>query len=75
MANDTLKMKTNGHRDLQSIDAMGNEITHSQDIASNGDYLGRQPSDMSGRNHFDEEYLIDKSEPASENAPNHATSE
>ncbi len=64
-----------GHKDLQTHDAQRNEMTHKQDIASNGDYLGRQPSDTSGKNHFDEEYLIDRNEPAAEDAPNHATSE
>jgi hypothetical protein len=38
------------------------EMTHSEDYACNGDYLGRQQSDVSGHNHFDEEYFVDESE-------------
>jgi len=35
------------------------ELTHAEDFATNGDYLGRRPGDVSGRNHFDEEYFVD----------------
>jgi hypothetical protein len=38
------------------------DLTHGEDYARNGDYLGRQPSDLSGHNHFDEEYFVDESE-------------
>ncbi len=40
----------------------GRELTHREDFARNGDYLGRLPGDVSGRNHFDEEYFVDESE-------------
>jgi len=38
------------------------ELTHAEDFAANGDYLGRHPGDVSGRNHFDEEYFVDEPE-------------
>jgi len=38
---------------------LGEELTHAEDFARNGDYLGRRPGDVSGRNHFDEEYFVD----------------
>jgi len=38
------------------------ELTHAEDFAANGDYLGRRPGDVSGRNHFDEEYFVDEAE-------------
>ncbi|WP_051955707.1 BON domain-containing protein [Beijerinckia mobilis] len=40
----------------------GRELTFQEDFARNGDYLGRYPGDVSGRNHFDEEYFIDDSQ-------------
>ncbi|ACB96766.1 BON domain-containing protein [Beijerinckia indica] len=40
----------------------GRELTFREDYARNGDYLGRYPGDLSGRNHFDEEYFIDDSQ-------------
>jgi len=49
-----------------ALDTRGLELTHREDYARNGDYLGRQPGDVSGRNHFDEEYFIDEHENAAE---------
>ncbi len=40
----------------------GRELTHQEDYDRNGDYLGRRPEDVSGRNHFDEEYFVDENE-------------
>jgi hypothetical protein len=49
-------------QDRKMEDQLGNELTHREDFARNGDYLGRMPGDVSGRNHFDEEYFVDESE-------------
>ncbi len=47
------------------------DLTHQQDYARNGDYLGRHPEDKAAeqQNHFDEEYMIDEHEPAAEHSP------
>jgi len=36
-----------------AVSVLGHELTHSEDFARNGDYLGRQPGDLSGRNHLE----------------------
>jgi len=64
MAVRDLKMEDRPSTGLQTIEVAehNRELTHREDIAKNGDYLGRQPGDSSGRNHFDEEYFVDESE-------------
>jgi hypothetical protein len=54
-----------GRRDFQGGPGdygRGRELTFREDYARYGDYLGRHPGDLSGRNHFDEEYFVDESQ-------------
>jgi hypothetical protein len=69
------KIQEPARKNLQgasSVDARGQELTHSEDFARNGDYLGRQPADVSGTNHFDEEYFVDEHETDAEEQMAHA---
>jgi len=66
MAMRNRKMEDNRVREMRH--GRGNEMTHREDYAQNGDYLGRRPGDVSGRNHFDEEYFIDANEPEAASA-------
>ncbi len=64
MAMGNHKMEDRSTGGLQTIEVASHnrELTHSEDFAKNGDYLGRQPGDASNTNHFDEEYFVDESE-------------
>ncbi len=44
---------TTSENDTISAAPVTSEVTHSEDFARNGDYLGRQPGDLSGRNHLE----------------------